>query len=297
MRTIVLNTSNLVQDGQNNKLVYNFPNSVQFKEDYIAVAQVSMYYSWFNITESLRNNRFTYSWVSAGITTTYTVSIPDGLYEVSTLNELLQFTMIANGHYLVNTAGQNVYYAEFIVNPSRYAVQINTYLVPTSLPAGWTNPASLTFPSATFNPVITLPASINAILGYIVGFATNANTSNGYTPPASSYVSKLANGTLSYISTTSPNLQPNSSILFAVSNINNPYAQPSSIIYALTPSVAVGEIISDKPSEFTWNRLIDGTYNQLVITILGLDLQPIKINDPSITILLALKKQTDFSMK
>lgn len=297
MRTIVLNTSNLVQDGQNNKLVYNFPNSVQFKDDYIAVAQVSMYYAWFNITESLRNNSFTYSWRTGATTIIYTISIPDGLYEVATLNQLLQFTMIANGHYLVNTAGQNVYYAEFIVNPARYAVQINTYLFPLALPAGWSNPASLVFPTQTFNPVITLPASINALLGYIAGFSTDANTSNGFTPPTSPYVSKLANGTLSYISTSSPNLQPNSSILFAVSNINNPYAQPSSIIYALTPSVAVGEIISDKPSEFTWNRLIDGTYNQLTITILGLDLQPIKINDPSITILLALKKQTDFSMK
>jgi hypothetical protein len=229
--------------------------------------------------------------------TTYTITVPNGLYEITTLNELLQYTMIANGHYLVNTAGQNVYYAEFIVNPSRYAVQINTYLVPTSLPAGWTNPASLVFPTQTFNPEITLVDNITKIFGY-PSFSTKLNTNNSYIPdPNDLYVSKLANGTLSYISIYAPNLQPNSSILFAVSNINNPYAQPSSIIYALTPSVAVGEIISDKPSEFTWNKLIDGTYNQLTITILGLDLQPIKINDPSITILLALKKQTDFSMK
>jgi len=297
MRTIVLNTSNLVQDGQNNKLIYNFPNSVQFKDDSIAVAQVSMYYAWFNITSDFKNNSFTYSWVSGGTTTTYTVSVPDGLYEIATLNQLLQFTMIANGHYLVNTAGQNVYYAEFIVNPARYAIQINTFLFPTSLPSGWSNPASLVFPTQTFNPVITLPANINKIFGYVAGFATNANTNNGYTPPVSQFVSKLANGTLSYISTASPNLQPNSSILFSVSNINNPYSQPSSIIYALTPSVAIGEIITDKPSEFTWNKLIDGVYNQISLTILGLDLQPIKINDPNITILLAIKNKFENEMK
>lgn len=297
MRTIVLNSSNLVQDGQNNKLIYNFPNSVQFKDDFIALAQVSMYYSWFNISSLLQNNIFTYSWVVGVTKTIYTITIPDGLYEVATINQLLQFTMIANGHYLVNTAGQNVYYAEFIVNPARYAVQINTYLVPTSLPSGFTNPASLSFPTQTFNPEITLVDNITKLLGYPV-ITTQINTNNSYTPPAGDpYVSKLANGTLSYISVSSPNLQPNSSILFAVSNINNPYAQPSSIIYSLTPYVGFGEIISDKPSEFTWNRLIDGTYNQLVITILGLDLQPIKINDPSITILLALKNKDEYSMK
>jgi len=297
MRTIVLNSTNLVQDGQNNTLVYNFPNSVQFKDDFISVAQVSMYYSWFNISTLLQNNVFTYSWVTGVTNVIYTITIPDGLYEITTINELLQFSMIANGHYLVNTAGQNVYYAEFLVNPARYAVQINTFLVPTALPSGFTNPASLVFPTQTFNPEITIIANFTKIVGFSA-ITTNINTNNGYTPPSSNaYISKLANGTLSYISTSAPNLQPNSTILFSLSNIDNQYSQPSSIIYALTPSVPVGEIITDKPSEFTFNKLIDGTYNQLRLTLLGTDLNPIKILDPNMTILLAIKRGSDFSMK
>mgnify|MGYP003651963084 CR=1 FL=1 len=46
MRIIVFNSSNLIQDGQNNKLVYKFPNSVLFKDNYIAVSSVSMYYCY-----------------------------------------------------------------------------------------------------------------------------------------------------------------------------------------------------------------------------------------------------------
>jgi hypothetical protein len=83
MRIIVLNSSNLVPDGQNNKLIYKFPNSVVFKNNSIAVSSVSMYYSWFNISQALMNNKFSYSWTENTTITTYEVLIPDGLYEIA----------------------------------------------------------------------------------------------------------------------------------------------------------------------------------------------------------------------
>ena len=64
MRTIILNKSNLVANKKNNVLEYNFPSSVQFKDTYIAVKSVSMYYSWYNISKSLGNNQFSYTWYS-----------------------------------------------------------------------------------------------------------------------------------------------------------------------------------------------------------------------------------------
>jgi len=294
MKTIILNQSNLIRDGQNNKLKYSFPNSVQFKKSTIAFAGCSMYYSWFNIQQSFANNTFSYNWIDgAGVPTTYNITIPDGLYEVEQLNEYLQFIFLQNGHYLVDSGGNNVYYAEFLVNPTRYAVQINTFLFPTSLPAGWSNPAGIPFPPQSFNPIITLPPKINEILGYVPNFATNQNLNNAYVPPVSQYESKLANGTLSYISTSAPNIQPNSSLLFSMSNIDNAYAVPTSILYTLVPQVAVGELINEKPPNFIWSRLIDGTYNELRLTILGTDLTPIKINDPAMTIILIIKDATD----
>lgn len=297
MKTIILNSSNIVRDGQNNKMIYKFPNSVQFKKSTIAFAGCSIYYSWFNITSTLSNKTFSYNWIDgAGVATTYTITIPDGLYEISTLNEYLQFIFIQNGHYLVDSAGDNVYYAEFIVNPSRYAIQINTFSFPTALPALWSNPAGVAFPPQTFNPVITLPSKINEILGYTAGFATDQNLNNAYVPPVSDYVSKLANGTLSYISTTAPNVQPNSSLLFSMSNIDNAYSSPTSILYTLVPQVAIGELINEKPPNYIWCRLIDGTYNELRLTILGTDLSPIQINDPAITIILVIKDATDLVM-
>jgi hypothetical protein len=292
-----MNQSNIIRDGQNNKLVYRFPNSVQFKKSTIAFAGVSMYYSWFNITEAFGNNTFSYNWLDgAGVATTYNIVIPDGLYEIEQLNEYLQYIFIQNGHYLVDGGGNNVYYAEFLVNSTRYGVQINTFLFPTSLPVGYTNPSGMPFPPQSFNPIITLPTNINDILGYVPNFATNQNLNNAYVPPVSQYVSKLANGTLSYISTSAPNIQPNSSLLFALSGIDNAYAVPTSIIYTLVSQVGVGELINEKPPEFIFTRLIDGTYNELRLTILGTDLNPIKINDPSITIILVIRDASDVSL-
>ena len=290
MRTLIVNSTNLVNDGQNNKLVYKFPNSVHFKDSFISLSQAQMYYSWFNITSEFNNNTIQYVWIDgAGVQTTYTITIPDGLYEVNTLNQLLQYTFIQNGHYLVNS-GQNVYYAEFILNPSRYAVQINTFLFPTSLPVGYTNPAGVAFPPQSFNPSIILPPKVNVILGFVQNFTTNLNINNAFVPPVSPYVSKLANGTLSYISTVAPNLQPNSSVIINISNIDNQYAQPTGTCYTIIPTVAIGEVINEKPVNYIWNKLIPGTYNQLTINILGNDLSPIKIQDPSMTFVFVIKE-------
>lgn len=295
MRTIVLNSTNLVNDGQNNKLVYSFPGSVTFKDTYIALSQVSMYYSWYNISAELQNNILQYTFRSGAVTTTYTITIPDGLYEVETLNELLQFTFIANGQYLVDSVGDNVYYAEIVINPSRYAVQINTFLIPLALPAGFTNPAGYVFPSVVCNPQIITPFAINQFLGFTANFTTDANTANAFVPPPNqNLISKDAvTGTLSYLSSTAPNVQPNSSILVSVSNIDNRYANPSSILYSVVPSVAFGELISEKPPQYAFNKLIDGTYNNLRMTFLGSNLLPIKINDPNMTIILVFKDKNE----
>ena len=100
MNTIVLNQSNILAGSNNSTLVYNFPTSVRFENHQIAVQSVNMYYSWQNINStSLKNNTFTYTWVVGSTTTTYTVSIPSGLYEISDINNYLQFVFIQAGQY------------------------------------------------------------------------------------------------------------------------------------------------------------------------------------------------------
>lgn len=301
MFVIVLNQNNIVPDGQNNKLVYRFPNSVQLKDKFIAVSNVSMFYSWFNITSAQVNNTITYTWTVGAVSSTITVNIPDGLYEIRDINSYLQWIMIQNGHYLINSSGDNVYYLDLIVNPNRYAIQLNTYLVPTSLPTGFTAPSNFAgYPTQRFNPIVTFPPEFNNIVGYPASFASNNNVNNAYVAPsptaANNYVAKNGLGTLSYLSNVSPQVQPNNNVLFSISNINNPYSQPSSIIYSLNPNVAVGEQIYETPPNFMWNKLIDGTYNELRLSFLNTKLEPLIIKDPNMTILLAIRDRDEASL-
>lgn len=296
MFIIVLNQNNIVNDGGNNKLVYKFPSSINLTDKYVAVSSVSMFYSWNNIDAIYSNNTLTYTWTAGGTTTTYTITIPNGIYEITDLNSYFQYVMIQNLTYWTNSSGQYVYPWEISVNATRYAIQINTFLVPTSATAttlGYVLPAGQSWPTVTRNPVVTIPSAFNIIIGYTAGFATNANVSNAYTPASATvnnnYESKNAGGTLSYLSNTSPQVQPNSNLLLNLSGINNPYTQPSGIIYSLNPSVAAGEAISEKPPNFMWNKFINGTYNELRLTLLGTDLRPIQINDPNMTILLTIR--------
>jgi hypothetical protein len=284
--TVVLNSTNIVGTG-NNQLVYTFPNSVSFPNHLIAVQSVNMYYSWANVNASpLNNNKFSYTWTVGAAVTTYTLTVPDGLYEVSDLNYFLQYNMILNGTYLINAAGENVYYAEFIVNPNRYSVQINTFLVPTSLPAGWTAPTGsvpdgtapfVGFPTVSITPIITLIGNFAELFGYTAGYATTTSTTLN----------------LSFNSSTAPNIQPNSSLYLAISNISNKYAIPSSIIYNITPNVGFGEQIQERPPEFGWNKLLEGTYNQLRVQLLGHDFAPVQVLDPNMTIVLVIKEDIE----
>ena len=300
MFILVLNESNITPDGQNSELVYKFPNSVQFKDKYIAVSSIAMFYSWFNIISTSSNNILTYTWTALGITTSYNIVIPDGLYNIVEINNLIQFACIANNTYWIN-GGYNYYPFELLVNAPRYAVQLNTYLIPSTIPTGATIPPGFPgWPTIPQNSQIGFPANFNKIVGYSPNFISNANLNNAYLPPNNpskndNFVSKSGGGTISYLSNFAPQVQPNNNVLFSISNINNPYSQPSSIIYSLSPTVNVGQQIVEVPPNFIWNKLIDGTYNELRLQLLGTDKRRLKINDPNMTILLCIRDKIDIA--
>ena len=92
---IILTSRNIVSNTNNSVLVYKFPNSVQFNNHEIAVSSLQMYYSWQNINDTtLRNNVFTYTWEdAANVQTTYTITIPPGLYEIGDINFFAQYVI------------------------------------------------------------------------------------------------------------------------------------------------------------------------------------------------------------
>jgi hypothetical protein len=328
--TIVFNQNNVVTtDGNNNKLVYSFPSSVSFPNHEIAIQNINIYYSWANVNSTtLNNNTFYYMWSSttnqggvgayntnnvklgvptypamAGFTA-FQVIIPNGLYEVSDLNKYLQFILIQNGHYYTNSSSQNVYFAEFIVNPSNYSVQLNTYPILTTaqvtaaggtvgagLVAGqsYGTPTSANMGVSMYNPVTAsalAPSTGSNNFGNLIGYA---NTFSTYAPPT--YVAQTTNQ--SFKSSITPEIQPNPVLYVAMSNIENNYANPNTIIGTITPQVAFGDLISITPPQFSWNKLLAGTYQGLRLSLLGSDFRDITVLDPNITIVLALRNTKD----
>lgn len=310
MRTIVLNQTNIVNDGTNSNLVYKFPSSVKFGEDSeVAITSITMYYSWFNISASLGNNRLSFNWVNTAGTnnyTTYTITIPDGLYEIEDIQNYIEFVcqnapnlttnfispVPTSSFYLVNAAGDYQYYFQFTVNPTAYSVQLDTFNVPTSLPLGWSNPGGTLLPLQTFNPVVSTLAGFNNIVGFSSTFSSVQNQNNS-APNVGTPTNYKIGSTLSYLSTTAPQVQPNNNLLVTLSNIDNAYSNPTSVIYSLVPSVSIGQIIAEKPPEFNWCKLRSGTYNELRLGFLGTDLSQIRIRDPNMTIILTIRDGSD----
>ena len=277
---IIFTRSNIVPGTNNTTLLYKFPNTVSFPNHEVALSSLAMFYAWRNIDLGLYgNNTLTYTWENAAnVQTTYTITIPDGLYEIADLNSYCQYVMIANGHYLVNASGQNVYYFNMVVNPNLYAIQLNTYQFPIALPVGYTNPAVVVFPAQTFKPQVATPSNFNNIIGFASNFVSARDLGLAYPD------------TNSYTSITSPQVQPAPTLILNTSNINNIYSNPSTCIYAITPTVAIGEIINERPPEFSWNKLTTGTYSEIRIQISTPTGVLVPILDPQMTIVLAIRE-------
>lgn len=277
MRTIILNSTNITQGSNNTELIYNFPaGSVEFRDDEVAINSISLFYSWFNINASLYNNAtYQYSWLGS----TFTVTMPNGNYSIDDLNSYLQSQMLINGHYLVDGAGDYVYYLEFQLNVSKYAVQFNAYPIPTALPAGWTNPASVVFPAVAETPqIIILNNGFKDVIGFTAGTYPPAVVSTQY----------------SKLSDTAPQVSPVNSIVVECNLINNPLSTPSKLLYSFTPTNTVfGEVIKEQPPEFTFNEISNGFYNNIVIKFKDQNLRDLVIQDPQIVILLVIRKKQE----
>ena len=269
MKTIILNSKNVVSGSNNSRYQYNFPTgAVTFKSAKISLSSLSMFYSWFNITQAYNNNTYSYKWVDG---TTVNITMPDGFYTVAELNQYLQSVMISNKHYLQGSSS-NLFFIEFQENAVKYAVQVNLYTVGAVLPAGYVIPAGATW--ALNNQAPQLIINSNAFRD-IIGF--NAGT----------YPTVISNSNVSYTSQFTPQVSPVNSILMACNLINNNLGN-SQILYSFSPNVQFGSQINVNVPSPIWNEVLDGVYSQFQIQFFDQDYNPMKINDNSLVIALTV---------
>jgi hypothetical protein len=303
-QTIVLNSSNIVANSSNSVFKYDFPQGgVNFKDDYISIQQISIYNSVFNITAINNNNSFSYVWIDGN--TTYPVTLPDSYLSLAEINAYLQSVMIANKHYLLTSTGQYVYLLNIQVNPSRYAYQINSFYISTAIATtnSWTLPAGATWvlPTNPILPEFIVPATRFAnLIGFSAGAYPNATISG--TPPAQTQTtpavnppySALSATSFSAISTSAPQIIVQPSYLCNCSLVSNPLANPSQTIYSLTPfGVGFGELYTNALSEYSYNKIADGNYNQFTFSFVDSLGRAISFQDPNTLILLLIKNKKE----
>lgn len=293
-KTLILNSSNVVQGSGNSKFIYNFPQGgYTFKDDVIAIQEISQYFSAFNITNFYNNNSFSYIWVDG---TTHQVNIPDSFLQVRQINEFLQSVMITNKHYLINTAGDFVYLLEMVINQPRYAVQLNEYVISATIATtnSWTLPLGATWvlPTNPILPYFVIPSTNNfgKLIGYNAGQYPSGTITG--TPPAQVQAPAFTSAQ-SQLSSVAPQITPYSSFLVFCSIVNNRAVIPSQLVFTYTPTDSTfGALQVYQPNaELGWNKIEDGSYTSFIIEIRDQLGQPIQFQDPNTTITLYTKNK------
>ena len=284
--TLVLNSAN-AYGSQNNTFKYDFiqGNFNIPPDSEVMVANVQIPYSFYNITQAYNNNSFQFSFPTSSTTyTTSTITIPDGFYTTTSLNYYFQQWMISNGYYLVNGAGQNVYYFTIQYNSYQYGNQILAYKVPTSLPSGYSYPTGYTistifggsgFPTVSRTPYITiLSNNFGTFLGYTAGTF----------PSAGSTVNYSGNSPITPVGSTV------NSIIVRCSLVDNKVSVPMDILDSFTiGDVGFGQNINYSPQVSKWVKLSSGSFSNFFITFCDQNLNNLAALDNNIMITLLFR--------
>jgi hypothetical protein len=303
MRTLILNSSNIVEGTNNSVLEFEFVggNVNLVKGQKVSLASIQMYYSTFNITSAYGNNVFNYTWVDG---TSHQVLFPDGFYDADGINNYLHFVMLQNKHYLIDPTGDYVWFITFSPNPTRYAIEVNCFNMNATLyPIGvgqYAYPVGATWVVPTNNIVPMLQVLTNSfrqIIGFEAGYypqgaPTYAQAVIAGVPPAQTQTPTYTS-TQTFLSTTIPQITPFSSFVVNCSLVNNNYAVPNSLIYSFSPQGTFGEQFTIAPNEYIFIDVLPAQYNRFRIFFTDQDNRPISILDPNMIIQILISDPTD----
>lgn len=275
--SIILTEDNLSPDGvfnssrvlaPFNRLTLNM-RGLNLQGRRIGLKKLNLYYSWPNIRNA---TSITISWRIAGVYSNYTWTLPalTNYSSISVLNQALQTFCIANGLYLIDSNGDNVYYVSLAANSTSYKVDLSLYTVPTSLPVGYTQPSNFAgYPTASITPKMIIPASSE--FSGITGLS--AGTYDG------------VGSNIVYSSTYVPQLSPVSTV-FITCNIakNDVPINGSTVIQAFTTrGTDYGAMIEIAPSEVAYYE-VDSNSNNLEIQLFDQSFGALYVQDPQITV-------------
>ena len=278
----------------------SLPGNFDLTDYDCSIGSMYIYYSWFNISAALGNNVYQLKLPIVG-TPTLTITIPDGAYQISTINNALQYFFIQNGYYLQNpTTLEYFYFAAFVINPSTYAVNFIT----TAFPSSATSTNLTASPSLNSYVGITgayTAAATDAVVGsgFTNKWPTTANQSAqltilstntfgsiiGFAAGGTYPTSATISGTTSTIaSTIVPNVNPIYCVQCRLSCVYSKFSQNTQFIHQFTNGdTLVGGLINASPSYYRARPCI-GIHNTLSFTLYDQNGTPLGLIDPNISV-------------
>jgi hypothetical protein len=316
MRTLALNSKNIVAGTGNSQLQYDFPSgSITLNDgDQLALSSVSMYNSVYNFTAALNNSTFTYTWIDG---TEVTVTIPDSFLDVDGLNDYLHQVMLNKGHYLIEDAtGNFVWFITIQINVSIYAIQIQCYpMNAATYPTATGATKKYTIPSgsgaawvpqtANITPYITIPeTNIRTTLGFNAGYYAGElfggsspnyakiNTISGTSPNKTQVTTYSAIQTMT--SQNTPQITALTSYLITCSLINNNYSIPNTLLSSFPPSAAFAEqFVFSATGQLCFIDCQPGSYSSFTVQFFDQNLRQIVMQDPQIVVLLVIRNKDE----
>jgi len=279
---LIITKNNLVP-GSTNTYTYNFSSNVDMSNIDIGLGSASIWFSWRNITSAKNNNKFSIIHPTNAGNTTLSLTIPDGGYNISDINNYLRYYLVNNGYFIQNTSsGEQVVYAKFQVNPSTYTVEFVSYPMPTSLPSGFTAGSAISFPTTTRAPQLIVS---QAGFGKVIGFAL------GTFPATQQTILSTSSSTLV------PEVSDVTNVVLTLDSAMNPFAPNSKVIHSISPAgYAYASLIKSEPNEISWVPQQSGWRQSITLQLVNQNLIPIEQYDTDVTIKLLLRMRDQSSL-
>lgn len=293
----------------NNEVRLAFATPQSFKDCEIALVKASVYKSWFNITEALGNNTFSYRIpddpVNPGIFIEVNMTLPDGIYEIQDINAALHADMKSRGYYFQADGGTvalpDVYPIELVADPVRYRVSIKTLPLspapddPASIPPSavykWTADPTTTIP---FHPGIIIASSIfgsganaggsnnfHSSMGRVLGFSPGTYPPNSTDDPFQ----------ITTVGDYSPEVTLQNNLLFqcnlANEIANNTYAQ---CLSQYVPRGLSGQLLEFEDQNPTYHKMNNGLVPYISVWITDEHNIPMVIQDPIMCVTISIRE-------
>jgi len=205
------------------------------------------------------------------------VTIDDGFYTVSDLNNFIKRKMVNMKYYMIDSSGNFVYFLEIVTNPTYYANQIICYSVPTAAQIGalgYTVPAGYSHGPSAFCPILISPEGLGKFLGFL---------------PAQ-YPTGATVGNLDFLSNIIPLGSTVNSVAIRCNIINNKLSSPSDVLDSIPINSIFGSNINYLPNFERWISLSQGTYSSIEISLQDQNFNALPMTDSESIITLMIRQ-------